>query len=143
MNLSIKELSKGFDIAGPATSLEITRIETHFGYLFPNDYKEFLQITNGLEGIANDEYLVLWGTSELIELNNAYKVQDYLQNIIIIGSDGAEDAFAFDISSVQPYVVKLPFIGMGHIPNEKLADTFEHFLIPRLQRKGIIGRSFG
>ena len=77
------------------------------------------------------------------KLNLAYKVQAFIQNIIIFGSNGAEDAFAFDTSSAPPFIVKLPFIGMGYIPNEKLADTFQEFLVPRVGHKGFIKRLFG
>jgi len=142
MNLSLKDLRKDFDITSPATSEEIAKVEKHFGWPLPADYKNFLLLTNGLEGGLSDEYLVLWGTTELIELNLAYKVQDFIQNIIIFGSDGAEEAFAFDISNQKSFVVKLPFIGMGYIPNERLADTFESFLVPKVQPKGFIKRLF-
>ena len=142
MNLSLKDLRKDFDITSPATSEEIAKVERHFGWPLPTDYKDFLLLTNGLEGCVNDEYLVLWGTTELIELNVAYKVKDFIQNIVIFGSDGAEDAFAFDTSSLRPFIVRLPFIGMGYIPNEKLADTFEEFLFPRVHHKGFIKRLF-
>jgi hypothetical protein len=143
MNLSVTDLRKNFEISNPATNQEIAKVEKHFGYQFPTDYKEFLLLANGLEGGIDHEYLVLWGTSELIELNLAYQVQDFIQHIIIFGSDGAEEAFAFDTSGPSPFVVKLPFIGMGHIANEKLADSFEEFLVPRVQHKGFIKRLFG
>ena len=133
MKLSLNELRKNFDTESPATHSEIARMEKYFGYLFPADYKEFLSLTNGLEGCINDEYLVLWGTHELIELNIAYQVKDFVKDVIIFGSDGAEDAFAFDVANPSPFIIKLPFIGMGHIANERLAGTFEEFLLPRVQ----------
>lgn len=66
MNLSLKDLRKNFDVANPATSQEIAQMEEHFGYRFPTDYRDFLLLANGLEGGIDHEYLVLWGTSELI-----------------------------------------------------------------------------
>lgn len=143
MNLSLKELSRNFDTAPAASEQEIAAAESHFGFVFPTDYKDFLRVTNGLEGMVDNKYLVLWTAAELIELNVAYKVRDYIQDIIIFVSDGAEDAYAFDISGPNPLVVTLPFIGMGHIDNKKLADTFEAFLLPRIRAKGVIKRLFG
>jgi hypothetical protein len=142
MNLSLKDLEKDFIIARPASSEELAKIDRHFGYPFPADYKDFLMLTNGLEG-GKDNYLVLWRTSDLIELNVAYQVKDFVQNTILFGSDGAEDAFAFDISNPKPIIVRLPFIGMGHTPAEKLADTFGEFLASGIQQRSLLKRLFG
>jgi len=127
MKISLEALSRQFDVAAAATRTEIEEVDRHFNYPFPADYKAFLQTTNGLEGEEKGYgYLVLWSTKELIELNTAYQVKEFVENVIIFGSDGAENAFGFDITSGA--IVKLPFIGMGHIPNEQVADTFEEFL---------------
>jgi hypothetical protein len=139
----LTKLPEIFDISIPATHSEIAAAENHFNFSFPTDYKEFLLITNGLEGEVNNEYLVLWSIKELIELNTAYHVKEFIENIIIFGSDGAEEAFAFDISDTNPSIVKLPFIGMGYIPNEKLTDTFEGFLSSKVETKNFIKRFFG
>jgi len=41
-------------------------------------------------------------------------------------------------------IVKLPFIGMGHIANEKLSDTFSEFLSSQIkENKGFLKRFFG
>lgn len=65
------------------------------------------------------------------------------QTFILIGSDGAEDAFGFDTTNMT--IVKLPFIGMGHIANEKLSDTFGDFLSSQVkeENKGFFKRLFG
>ena len=106
--------------------LQLTTVEKFFNLKLPTDYKEFLQFTNGLEGETSRRYLVLWSAEELVELNQAYNVKEFVSNTILIGSDGAEDAFAFNTTNMS--IVKLPFIGMGHIANEKVSDTFGDFL---------------
>ena len=143
MNISLDILARDFDILPPATSSEITEAERYFNYSFPDDYKDFLLLTNGLEGELNHNYLVLWSVKELIELNAAYLVKEFIDDIIIFGSDGEEDAFGFDTSNKHPPIVKLPFIGMGHIPNEKLSDTFEGFLLSKTKNKDFLQRFFG
>ncbi|SFD61184.1 SMI1 / KNR4 family (SUKH-1) [Chitinophaga sp. CF118] len=132
MKSYLEKLAKNFTPSIPATHDGIAEAERHFNISFPTDYKEFLLFTNGLEGEVDDGYLVLWSAKELIELNTTYHVTEFIEQIIIFGSDGAEEAFAFDISGTQPSIVKLPFIGMGYIPNEKLADTFEAFLLQKI-----------
>jgi hypothetical protein len=143
MKQLLEKLTNSFDKVSPATPSSIETAEKFFNLRFPTDYKEFLQFTNGLEGETTDSYLVLWSAEELVELNQAYNVKEFVSNIILIGSDGAEDAFGFDTTNMT--IVKLPFIGMGHIANEKLSDTFGDFLSSQVkeQNKGFFKRLFG
>ncbi|MFT3701723.1 MAG: SMI1/KNR4 family protein [Agriterribacter sp.] len=121
-----EKLTDSFDTVLPATPSALETAEKFFNLKLPSDYKAFLQFTNGLEGETTDNYLVLWSAEELVALNQAYNVKEFISNIIIFGSDGAEEAFGFYTTDMS--IVKLPFIGMGHVPNEKLSDTFSAFL---------------
>jgi hypothetical protein len=137
-------LLNNFEISAPAKVKAIEKAELHFAFKFPTDYKEFLMFSNGLEGSTKDSYIVIWSIEELIELNEAYKVRDFISNLIIFGSDGAEDAYGFDISGGKCKIVKLPFIGMGYISNEMIGDTFDNFLSSKIeQNKTIFNRLFG
>ena len=126
MQKVLDSLCKYFDLNPPASPSDIKAAETYFNLELPLDYKEFMQFTNGLEGIVNDSYLVLWTAEELIALNEAYNVKEFVSDILIIGSDGAEDAFAYDLTDMN--IVTLPFIGMGHIAKEKVSITFQDFI---------------
>jgi len=139
----LEKLANSFDTVSPATPSAIETAEKFFNLKLPTDYKEFLQFSNGLEGETADSYLVLWSAQELVELNQAYNVKEFVSSIIILGSDGAEDAFAFDTTNMT--IVKLPFIGMGHIANEKLSDNFADFLSSQIkeENKGFFKRLFG
>ena len=143
MTQLLEKLANSFDTVSPATPSAIETAEKFFNLRLPTDYKEFLQFTNGLEGETTDNYLVLWSAEELVELNQAYNVKEFVSTIILIGSDGAEDAFGFDTTNMT--IVKLPFIGMGHIANEKLFDTFGDFLSSQIkeENKGFFKRLFG
>jgi len=143
MKQLLEKLSRNFDTLSPATAYVIETTEQFFNVQLPADYKEFLQFTNGLEGETTDGYLVLWSAEELIQLNQAYNVKEFVSNIILIGSDGAEEAFAFDSSNMT--IIKVPFIGMGYIENEKLSDSFEGFLSSQIKEvhKSFFKRLFG
>ena len=143
MKQLIEKLTNSFDTVSPATPSAIETAEKFFNLKLPTDYKEFLQFTNGLEGETTDSYLVLWSAEELVELNQAYHVKEFVSKIILIGSDGAEDAFAFDITNMT--IVKLPFIGMGYIAREKVSDTFGDFLSFQIkeENKSLFKRLFG
>jgi hypothetical protein len=128
MKLTANQLPGHFITSAAATASELSQIDRFFNYAFPIDYKDFLQITNGLEGNADKGYLVIWSIEELLELNTAYQVKEFASHLILFGSDGGEDAFAFDTSGPAVSIVKLPFIGMGYVPNHKLANSFQEFL---------------
>lgn len=70
-------------------------------------------VSNGLEGEAANGYLVLWSCQELIELNAAYQVKYFVADVILFGSDGADEECGFAISGTPASIVILPFIGMG------------------------------
>lgn len=139
----LETLANNFDTFPPATPAAIENAEMVFNLKLPADYKAFLQFTNGLEGETASSYLVLWSAEELVTLNQAYHVKEFVSNIIIFGSDGAEEAFGFDTTDMS--VVNLPFIGMGHIPNKKISPTFSDFLLAQTKEKnkGFFKRLFG
>ncbi|MFC4231213.1 SMI1/KNR4 family protein [Parasediminibacterium paludis] len=142
MTQLLEKLAKNFDTVSPATTSAIEAAEKFFNLRLPSDYKAFLLFSNGLEGETTDSYLVLWGAEELVELNQAYNVKEFVSNIILIGSDGAENAFGFDTTKMT--IVELPFIGMGHIANEKISETFSDFLSNQIkeQNKSFFKRLF-
>ena len=142
MTQPLEKFTNNFNTVSPATHSAIQTAEKFFNLKLPTDYKEFLQFSNGLEGETADNYLVLWSAEELVELNQAYNVKEFVSNIILIGSDGGEDAFGFDTTNMT--IVKVPLIGMGHIANEKLSDTFGDFLSSQIkeENKGFFKRLF-
>jgi SMI1-KNR4 cell-wall len=142
MKQLLNKIANHLERNAPAGLDAIEELERYFNWQFPVDYKEFLLFTNGLEGDTVGNYLVLWNVKELVELNEAYYVKEFVSNIIIFGSDGEEDAFGFDTANAK--IVKLPFIGMGHIPNEIVADTFKDFLSSQIkENKSLFKRLFG
>lgn len=78
------------------------------------------------EGMVGDSnYLLLWPKSDLEELNDAYEVQEFLSNIMLIGSDGGEIAYGIDITG---RFVSVPFIGMADDQIRVIAEDFDGFV---------------
>jgi len=94
----------------------------------PDDFSSFLTVANGGEGMIGDNYLILWRTEELAELNDAYQVSEYAPGLLIFGSDGGGEAFAFDTRCSPWSVVKIPFVGMDLNDARPLASSFAGFL---------------
>jgi|SRR5215472_16113009 len=99
------------------------------GFHLPQDYVEFLQRTNGGEGlIGQNAYVILWPVEDLLEMNRAYQVNEYAPGLFIFGSDGGGEAFAFDRRSEKMPVVSVPFVGMDPSLIQPLGSGFQLFL---------------
>ncbi len=112
MNNVINSLLIEFQTNGQTLSGSMKTVEDHFGCIFPEDYKVFLQLSNGGEGFVGEQYLILWRVEEIIGLNREYEVAEYAPGLILFGSNGGGEAFAFDIRDKQIKIVVVPFIGM-------------------------------
>ena len=84
------------------------------GFKLPTDYATFLRFANGGEGIVGRKgaYAIFWRIEDILELNDAYEVAQYAPSLILFGSNGGGDAFAFDRNSAQGRVVQVPFVGL-------------------------------
>ena len=78
--------------------------------------------------MIGETYLMLWRVEELAEMNTAYQVDEYAPGLLLIGSDGGGEAFAFDTRTNPWPVVKVPFVGMDLQYAEVLSPSFDAFL---------------
>jgi hypothetical protein len=110
---------------GPA---EIEIFETEAGFRLPTEYRMFLQNHNGGEGfIGSGAYVILWRLEELLKMNVAYEVEEYVPGFFFFGSDGGGEAFAFDRTK-EMAIVSMPFVGMEPDLATPIALTFGDFL---------------
>lgn len=73
----------------------ISELENKLRVKFPIDYIEFMLFSNGYEGSIGESYIAIWLIEELIEANESCEVEEYTPGLILFGSDGGEEAFAF------------------------------------------------
>jgi hypothetical protein len=94
----------------------------------PPDYVRFLQQMNGGEGFLSDNYVALWRVEDLFDQNANYKVELFAPGLLIFGSDGAGEAFAFDMRFDPPPVVAVPFVPMDFDAAIRIASSFDDFM---------------
>ena len=122
-------LLKGLTCRAGATAGAIAKGEEHLGVKLPSDYVEFLKLADGGEGfISKDAYLAVWGIEELPSMNQSYEVQRYAPGLLLFGSDGGGEAYAFDTRDPRWRIVQVPFVGMNHKSARYIATTFSAFL---------------
>jgi len=114
-------------IKGLNSSSKIKRNHKFSGIFnnLPDEYKNFLNTFNGGEGSIGNNYIRLWSFSELIELNNDYAVDEFLTNIILIGSDGGDTAYGIKMNNKY---IEVPFIGMDDDEVSEIANNFDDFI---------------
>lgn len=67
---------------------QILQIEEFIGFKLPNLYSEFLcSLGDDLYEIPNTS-ITMYPIIDLIERNNAYQVQDFEKNALLVGQDG-------------------------------------------------------
>lgn len=121
-------LGDDFNGNAPATAEEIAAAERSLRKSLPDDFREFLQVSNGGEGSIGENYVMLWTTEELGEYNESYQVSEYAPGLLLFGSDGGGEGYAFDMRMSPPPIVTVPFVGMSLKYANSVAPTFVAFL---------------
>jgi hypothetical protein len=114
----------------PANLSDIRLFEEEYGRPLPVDYVAFLMYANGGNGFVDGHsYISLWRVEEITKLNDAYKVAEYMPGLLVFGSDGGGEAFAFDVRKEGMPIVAVPFIGMEPQHVLLIAPDFYSFLL--------------
>ncbi|KML70866.1 hypothetical protein G033_02325 [Pectobacterium peruviense] len=81
----------------PASDTEWETIESSTALIFPPDYREFMKWSDGGEGRLSHVYLSIWPSTQIVKLNQDYKINHYLgDRVLAIGSDGGSICFLLD-----------------------------------------------
>lgn len=124
-----------FNGNAPATPESVSECERGLSSRLPEDYVSFLRHYNGGEGfIGGESYLILWAVEELIPFNRDYEVALYCPELLLFGSSGGGEAYAFHRRATSWRVVQVPFVGMDYSLCESMGDSFTEF-IEKLAKK--------
>lgn len=112
-----------------ANELSIKNAQRELHWNFPTIYKDFLLKYDGGEGFVGDNYVILWASNEIAQFNNDYQVQQYAPGLVLFGSNGAGEGYAFDARVLDAPIVQVPFIGMELSYAEPIALDFDEFFV--------------
>lgn len=116
---NLKEIHK------PTEELRLSLLDK-IDFKIDNEYLNYILSKNGSEGFLGKNYLSLYGIDDLIALNPYYEGEDFCNEIFVIGSNGADNAFAIKKQNTEFIVV--PFLGMDGDSAKTLGGTFNEFL---------------
>ena len=110
-----------------ATTQELESLTRQFPIL-RDDYVEFLRTCNGAEGSIGENYIVLWSTSDVTDLNEAYAVSEFAPGLILIATDGGNEAYGLDLRDQEVPIVQIPLVGMDWSEAKVVGRDFTQFL---------------
>jgi hypothetical protein len=129
----LKEYFPDTDIDGnknefnpPATNEQIANLENQLEIIFPKDYKDFLNFTNGFEGLIN-QFIVIFDPVEKIYQSTQDTCATFFPWAIYIGTNGNLEMFVIDKRQTPYQFGLLPYIADDNdfIP---LGETLEKFV---------------
>jgi len=95
-----------------ATEAVIERARQKVGEL-SDAYLQYIRQSNGGEGLVDENYYILWEIENISRYNEEYEVKEYAPDLLLFGSNGGGESYAFDRRSAGWPVVMVPFIGMS------------------------------
>ena len=109
----------------PADIETIAQVQKELNVKFPQDYIDFLLITNGYDGRLGESYVQFIKVDDIVKYTEMYG-GEFFPWTIYIGADGGNEMFALDKRGHQLQFGVMPFIGedQDFIP---LGKTFEEF----------------
>lgn len=82
-----------FVFSEPYAGGEVEQVNT---VVLPQQYLDFMKKHNGGEGDIGETWLILFPLEELQEINDDYRIGEFLPNRIIIGSNGGGELYGID-----------------------------------------------
>jgi len=111
----------------PPSFKEIDDFLNHIQGKLPDGFIEFFSETNGAEIFREGSYIILWPLTDMIKLNQDYRVEEYAFDYFIFGSDGGDTAYCFKKNTGEIY--DFSFIGMSNEDAIFMCETFTKFLM--------------
>ncbi len=95
----------------------------------PADYLAALEFTNGGEGFIGSAYFRFYSMEELLSLNHTYQVSRFTPGLVIFGSTGQGEAYAWDTRQARLGIVQVPFSPLDVAYAELVGNDFSAFLL--------------
>jgi len=129
MGNEMKGLLEGLDLNPGASESDLRQVEAALAVVLPLEYVDLMRYSNGAEGpIGASSYLVLWPIEEIIPLNEDYAAGEFAPGLILFGTDGGGEGYAFDTRSAALPIVAVPLVGISLDEATLRGRTFGEFL---------------
>lgn len=118
-----------FELRPSAQTESVLELKRRLPAGIPNDYFEFLLLGDGgIGNIGGGDYAMIWPTGEIEGNNIEYEATTYAPGLVLFGSNGGGEAFAFDTTQTASSIGIVPFVGLSREEYRPIATTFLQFL---------------
>lgn len=114
--------------SGQADDQGLARLAAFAKKALPTEYVRFVKLWDGAEGWVGDQYVALWPVARIIERNEALVVRHRAPGFLLFGTDGAGEAFGFDLQLESLGIARLPLVGLARDLALPVATTFGEWL---------------
>ena len=128
MEKTILNLTAKMTLTTGASDLDIERMVLSIPYALPEVFLEFLKFSNGVKGRIGNKFLIIWGTNDIISINEGYNVKIFAPGLLLFGSDGGNEGYGFDFRGGKMSIVEIPFICMDWESAKIISHSFVGFL---------------
>ena len=93
------------------------------------DYLAFMREHNGCDGpVGREGNISIWRLEEVISATEGYDVAEFAPGLLLFGSDGGNEAYAFDRQDPGWPIVSVPLVGLSRKEMKFVAPTFSEFI---------------
>jgi hypothetical protein len=100
-------LAAFLDRREPADTAALRELGVALGIVWPHEFVELMSITNGGEGWVGESYLSVYELDQIARFNSP----EFHPGLVLFGSDGGGEGFAFRKSSTPPDIVMANLVG--------------------------------
>ena len=109
----------------PADPAALAALGEALGIAWPDDFVELMSITNGGEGWVGESYLSVYELDQIARFNSP----EFHPGLVLFGSDGGGESFAFRTSSTPPDIVMANLVGPDPaVPQGDLSEFTDRLL---------------
>jgi hypothetical protein len=112
-----------------ASMKSINEVEQSLGLRFPQDFKQFLVLSDGAIGFVGSNYVELWSVKEIEDFNQALELRTISPDLLAFGTDGANEIYAFKFDETGSSIVQAPMIGISLDDIWNCAASFSDFIL--------------
>jgi hypothetical protein len=112
---------------------EVEELFTDFiaevGSIPHQDYLAFMRHHNGCDGpVGREGNISIWPLEKVIWGTEQYGAPQFAPGLLLFGSDGGNEAYAFDRQDPRWPIVSVPLVGMSRKEMKFVAPTFSEFI---------------
>ena len=107
----VKHALGEFSGAKPAYEKALQDAEAALAIHLPDDYKDFLRMSDGGEGFIDRNYVILWSVGETVEHQIESETGKYAPGLLLFGSNGGGEALeperfrGLEIFQIKPIIL--------------------------------------